>query len=27
ALAEVYNPDNVDNNMINQDVQAMPSSE
>ncbi|GKD85138.1 hypothetical protein Tco_1356292, partial [Tanacetum coccineum] len=27
ALAEVHNPDNVDNNMINQDVQAMPSSE
>ncbi|GJS03776.1 hypothetical protein Tco_0320284 [Tanacetum coccineum] len=27
ALAEVHNPDNVDNNMINQDVQVMPSSE
>ncbi|GJX75466.1 retrovirus-related pol polyprotein from transposon TNT 1-94 [Tanacetum coccineum] len=27
ALAEVYNPDNVDNNMINQGVQVMPSSE
>ncbi|GJT69394.1 hypothetical protein Tco_1028680 [Tanacetum coccineum] len=27
ALAEVHNHDNVDNNMINQDVQAMPSSE
>ncbi|GKE82615.1 hypothetical protein Tco_1552615 [Tanacetum coccineum] len=27
ALAEVHNPDNVDNNMINQVVQAMPSSE
>ncbi|GJY17047.1 retrovirus-related pol polyprotein from transposon TNT 1-94 [Tanacetum coccineum] len=27
ALAEVHNPDNVDNNMINQAVQAMPSSE
>ncbi|GJR51084.1 hypothetical protein Tco_1401605 [Tanacetum coccineum] len=26
-LAEVHNPDNVDNNMINQAVQAMPSSE
>ncbi|GKF62135.1 hypothetical protein Tco_0182189, partial [Tanacetum coccineum] len=27
ALAEVQNPDNVDNNMINQAMQAMPSSE
>ncbi|GJS09913.1 hypothetical protein Tco_0366709 [Tanacetum coccineum] len=27
ALVEVHNPDNVDNNMINQAVQAMPSSE
>ncbi|GJU63664.1 retrovirus-related pol polyprotein from transposon TNT 1-94 [Tanacetum coccineum] len=27
ALAEVHNPDNVDTNMINQAVQAMPSSE
>ncbi|GKE26533.1 hypothetical protein Tco_1441917, partial [Tanacetum coccineum] len=27
ALTEVYNPDNVDNNMINQGVQVMPSSE
>ncbi|GKC64118.1 hypothetical protein Tco_1096716 [Tanacetum coccineum] len=27
ALAEVYNPDNVDNNLMNQVVQAMPSSE
>ncbi|GKC69698.1 integrase, catalytic region, zinc finger, CCHC-type containing protein, partial [Tanacetum coccineum] len=27
ALAEAYNPDNVDNNMINQGVQVMPSSE
>nr|GFB34310.1 hypothetical protein [Tanacetum cinerariifolium] len=27
ALAEVYNPDNVDANLINQAVQAMPSSE
>ncbi|GJT04362.1 retrovirus-related pol polyprotein from transposon TNT 1-94 [Tanacetum coccineum] len=27
ALAEVHNPDNMDNNMINQVVQAMPSSE
>ncbi|GJR47182.1 hypothetical protein Tco_1315285 [Tanacetum coccineum] len=27
ALAEVYNHDNVNNNMINQAVQAMPSSE
>ncbi|GJV21371.1 hypothetical protein Tco_1370391 [Tanacetum coccineum] len=27
ALAEVYNHDNVDNNMINQGVQVMPSSE
>ncbi|GKA26057.1 hypothetical protein Tco_0712166 [Tanacetum coccineum] len=27
ALAEVYNPDNVDNNMINQGVQVKPSSE
>ncbi|GJT81115.1 integrase, catalytic region, zinc finger, CCHC-type containing protein [Tanacetum coccineum] len=27
ALAEVHNHDNVDNNMINQVVQAMPSSE
>ncbi|GKA43745.1 hypothetical protein Tco_0736469 [Tanacetum coccineum] len=27
ALAEVYNHDNVDNNMINQVAQAMPSSE
>nr|GEY99345.1 hypothetical protein [Tanacetum cinerariifolium] len=26
ALVEVYNPDNVDNNMINQGVQVMPSS-
>ncbi|GJR00512.1 hypothetical protein Tco_0523496 [Tanacetum coccineum] len=26
ALAEVYNPDNVDNNMINQGVQVMSSS-
>ncbi|GKB73732.1 hypothetical protein Tco_0935144 [Tanacetum coccineum] len=27
ALAEVHNPDNVDNNMINQGVQVMPSFE
>ncbi|GJS41162.1 retrovirus-related pol polyprotein from transposon TNT 1-94 [Tanacetum coccineum] len=27
VLAEVHNPDNMDNNMINQAVQAMPSSE
>ncbi|GJS37737.1 hypothetical protein Tco_0536119 [Tanacetum coccineum] len=27
ALAEVHNPDNVNNNMINQAVQVMPSSE
>nr|GEV87683.1 hypothetical protein [Tanacetum cinerariifolium] len=27
ALVEVHNPDNVDNNMINQSVQVMPSSE
>ncbi|GJU52411.1 hypothetical protein Tco_1226125 [Tanacetum coccineum] len=27
VLAEVHNPDNMDNNMINQGVQAMPSSE
>ncbi|GJV07639.1 hypothetical protein Tco_1345295 [Tanacetum coccineum] len=27
ALTEVHNPDNVDNNMINQGVQVMPSSE
>nr|GEV67789.1 hypothetical protein [Tanacetum cinerariifolium] len=27
ALDEVHNPDNVDNNMINQDVQVMSSSE
>ncbi|GJR84817.1 hypothetical protein Tco_0155602 [Tanacetum coccineum] len=27
ALAKVHNHDNVDNNMINQAVQAMPSSE
>ncbi|GJZ00495.1 retrovirus-related pol polyprotein from transposon TNT 1-94 [Tanacetum coccineum] len=27
ALAEVHNPDNVDTNRINQDVQVMPSSE
>nr|GEV87314.1 uncharacterized mitochondrial protein AtMg00810-like [Tanacetum cinerariifolium] len=27
ALAELHNPDNVDTNMINQAVQAMPSSE
>ncbi|GKE14403.1 hypothetical protein Tco_1421980 [Tanacetum coccineum] len=27
ALAEVYNPDNVNNNMTNQAVQAIPSSE
>ncbi|GJZ21522.1 hypothetical protein Tco_0558561, partial [Tanacetum coccineum] len=27
ALAEVYNPDNVDNNMINQNVHVIPSSE
>ncbi|GJW57326.1 hypothetical protein Tco_0104057 [Tanacetum coccineum] len=27
ALTEVHNPDNVDKNMINQAVQAMPSSE
>ncbi|GKF02810.1 hypothetical protein Tco_0029733, partial [Tanacetum coccineum] len=27
VLAEVYNPDNMDNNMINQGVQVMPSSE
>ncbi|GJX61092.1 hypothetical protein Tco_0293992 [Tanacetum coccineum] len=27
ALAKVHNPDNVDNNMINQGVQVMPSSE
>nr|GEX25055.1 retrovirus-related Pol polyprotein from transposon TNT 1-94 [Tanacetum cinerariifolium] len=26
VFAEVHNPDNVDNNMINQGVQAMPSS-
>ncbi|GKE31180.1 hypothetical protein Tco_1450502, partial [Tanacetum coccineum] len=26
ALAEVHNPDNVNNNMINQGVQVMPSS-
>ncbi|GKA35410.1 hypothetical protein Tco_0721901 [Tanacetum coccineum] len=26
VLAEVHNPDNMDNNMINQDVQARPSS-
>nr|GFA16579.1 hypothetical protein [Tanacetum cinerariifolium] len=26
ALAEVHNPDNMDNNMINQGVQVMPSS-
>nr|GEU43920.1 hypothetical protein [Tanacetum cinerariifolium] len=26
ALAKVYNPDNVNNNMINQDVQVMPTS-
>ncbi|GKB85974.1 hypothetical protein Tco_0958246 [Tanacetum coccineum] len=27
VLAEVHNPDNMDNNKINQDVQARPSSE
>ncbi|GKF51378.1 hypothetical protein Tco_0147845, partial [Tanacetum coccineum] len=27
ALAEVHNPDNVDNNIINQSVQVIPSSE
>ncbi|GKG22657.1 hypothetical protein Tco_0387960, partial [Tanacetum coccineum] len=27
ALAKVHNPDNMDNNMINQAVQVMPSSE
>ncbi|GKG37390.1 hypothetical protein Tco_0447563, partial [Tanacetum coccineum] len=27
ALVEVHNPDNVDTNIINQTVQAMPSSE
>nr|GEV26505.1 hypothetical protein [Tanacetum cinerariifolium] len=27
VLIEVYNPDNIDNNMINQSLQAMPSSE
>ncbi|GKG51387.1 hypothetical protein Tco_0541771, partial [Tanacetum coccineum] len=27
ALVEVHNPDNVNNNMLNQAVQAMPSSE
>ncbi|GKA21783.1 hypothetical protein Tco_0707745 [Tanacetum coccineum] len=27
ALAKIYNPDNVDNNMLNQGVQVMPSSE
>nr|GEW50107.1 hypothetical protein [Tanacetum cinerariifolium] len=27
VLAEVHNPDNIDNNMINQSMQAMPSSE
>nr|GEW27228.1 hypothetical protein [Tanacetum cinerariifolium] len=27
VLAEVHNPDNIDNNMINQSVQAMPSLE
>nr|GEW37170.1 hypothetical protein [Tanacetum cinerariifolium] len=27
VLVEVYNPDNIDNNMINQSVQVMPSSE
>nr|GEW05822.1 hypothetical protein [Tanacetum cinerariifolium] len=27
VLAEVHNPDNIDNNMINQSVQVMPSSE
>ncbi|GJS05108.1 retrovirus-related pol polyprotein from transposon TNT 1-94 [Tanacetum coccineum] len=27
VLTEVHNPDNMDNNMINQDVQARPSSE
>ncbi|GJT64012.1 retrovirus-related pol polyprotein from transposon TNT 1-94 [Tanacetum coccineum] len=27
ALAEVHNPDDIDNNMINQGVQVMPSSE
>ncbi|GKG09392.1 hypothetical protein Tco_0338138, partial [Tanacetum coccineum] len=27
ALAEVHNPDDVDNSMINQGVQVMPSSE
>ncbi|GKG54375.1 hypothetical protein Tco_0557898, partial [Tanacetum coccineum] len=26
VLAEVYNPDNMDNNMINQGVQERPSS-
>nr|GEU81418.1 hypothetical protein [Tanacetum cinerariifolium] len=27
VLAEVHNPDNIDNNMINESVQVMPSSE
>ncbi|GKF75415.1 hypothetical protein Tco_0224859, partial [Tanacetum coccineum] len=27
VLVEVHNPDNMDNNMINQDVQVRPSSE
>ncbi|GJW55153.1 retrovirus-related pol polyprotein from transposon TNT 1-94 [Tanacetum coccineum] len=27
ALAKIHNPDNVDNNMLNQGVQVMPSSE
>ncbi|GKG47645.1 hypothetical protein Tco_0507130, partial [Tanacetum coccineum] len=27
ALDEVHNPDNVNNNMLNQAVQAIPSSE
>ncbi|GKG30027.1 hypothetical protein Tco_0419925, partial [Tanacetum coccineum] len=27
VLAEVHNPDNMDNNMINRGVQARPSSE
>nr|GEV97381.1 hypothetical protein [Tanacetum cinerariifolium] len=27
VLAKVYNPDNIDDNMINQSVHAMPSSE
>ncbi|GKG03201.1 hypothetical protein Tco_0310837, partial [Tanacetum coccineum] len=27
ALAKVHNPDNVNNNMVNEGVQVMPSSE